>query len=40
MACVPLLSVATKWGTYIFLTQDDLPDQISWKDEDEETNEQ
>ena len=30
----------TKWGTYIFLTQDDLPDQISWKDEDEEANEQ
>lgn len=29
----------SRWGTYIFLTQDDLPNQISWKDEDEETNE-
>lgn len=30
----------SKWGTYIFLTQDNLPNQISWKDEDEEENEQ
>ncbi len=30
----------SRWGTYIFLTQDDLPNQISWKDEDEEANEQ
>lgn len=29
----------SKWGTYIYLTQDNLPNQISWKDEDEETNE-
>jgi len=30
----------SRWGTYIFLTQDNLPNQISWKDEDEEENEQ
>ena len=30
----------SRWGTYIFLTQDDLPNQISWKDEDEEADEQ
>lgn len=30
----------SRWGTYIFLTQDDLPNQISWKDEDEDANEQ
>ncbi len=29
----------SRWGTYIFLTKDNLPDQISWKDEDGETNE-
>lgn len=28
----------SKWGTYIFLTQDNLPNQISWKDEDEGQN--
>ncbi len=30
----------SRWGSYIFLTQDNLPNQISWKDEDEEENEQ
>lgn len=30
----------SRWGTYIFLTQEDLPNQISWKDEDGEANEQ
>lgn len=30
----------SRWGTYIFLTQNDLPNQISWKDEDEDANEQ
>lgn len=28
----------SKWGTYVFLTQDNLPNQISWKDEDEGQN--
>lgn len=30
----------SRWGTYIFLTQNDLPNKISWKDEDEDANEQ
>ena len=28
----------SRWGTYIFLTQNDLPNKISWKDEDEDAN--
>ena len=30
----------SRWCTYIFLTQNDLPNKISWKDEDEDANEQ
>ena len=30
----------SRWGTYIFLTQNYLPNKISWKDEDEDANEQ
>ena len=30
----------SRWGTYSFLTQNDLPNKISWKDEDEDANEQ
>lgn len=30
----------SRWGTYIYLTQNDLPNKISWKDEDEDANEQ
>ena len=29
----------SRWGTYIFLTQDNMPNQISWKDEDDDINE-
>lgn len=29
----------SRWGTYIFLTQDGLPKQISWKDEDGDIDE-
>lgn len=34
-----LNSEFSRWGTYIFLTQDALPNQISWKDEDGDGNE-
>lgn len=30
----------SKWGSYIFLTQENLPNQISWKDEGSGTNEE
>ena len=29
----------SRWGAYIFLTKDKLPNQISWKDENGESDE-